>query len=72
MNPPTKKELAILGSIALLATVSWLWLVQPHNWHDALLVLLAGSAGIAGTLFVAGLVNRHDKENGNDEQTQDK
>lgn len=72
MNPPTKKELVILGSISLLATISWLWLVQPHNLHDALLVLLAGTAGIAGTLFVVGLVGRVDKEKDNDEQEPDK
>ncbi len=63
MKPPTKKELVILGSIAILATASWLWLVQPHNWHDALLVLLAGISGIVGTLFMVGLISRvYEKE----------
>ena len=61
MNPPTKKELVILGSISILATASWLWLVQPHNWHDAPLVLLAVASGIAGTLFVVGLVGKNSK-----------
>jgi len=61
MNPPTKKELVILGSIAILATASWLWLIQPHNWYNALLVLLAGMSGITGTLFMVGLVGKKDK-----------
>jgi len=54
---PTKKELVILGSVCLVATILWLWLMEPHNWHDALLVLLAGLAGITGTLVWVGLVN---------------
>lgn len=61
MNTPTKKELVILGSISLIATVSWLWLVQPHNLHDTLLVLLAGMSGITGTLFVVGFAGRYYK-----------
>jgi hypothetical protein len=72
MNPLTKKELVILGSSSLLATASWLWLIQPHNWHDALLVLLAGMSGIAGTLFMVGLIGRTDKEKENDEQATNK
>lgn len=62
MNSPSKIELVVLGSICLVATGLWLWLIQPHNWHDALLVLLAGMAGIAGTLFMVGLVNRFYKK----------
>lgn len=65
MKMPSKRELVILGSILLIATISWLWLAQPHNIHDALLVLLAGMSGIAGTLFVVGLVSKSNKERPN-------
>ncbi len=65
MKPPTKKELVILGSVYLLTTVLWLWIIRSHNWYDALLVSLAGTSGIAGTLFIVGLVN---KVNSNDDR----
>lgn len=58
MIPPSKKELVILGSVTIIATIAWLWIQQPGNLHDVLLVLLSGVSGITGTLFIVGLVNR--------------
>jgi hypothetical protein len=61
MNLPTKKELVILGIIAVSATISWLWLLDTGDIASAILVLLAGLSGISGTLFLVGLIGSHYK-----------
>jgi len=62
MNQPAKRELILLAIIAVGSTISWLWLIRPHDLHDALIVLLGGLSGISATLCVVGLVNRFYKK----------
>jgi len=59
--PNTRKSLAICGGITILLTIGWLLIsiLNDEGWVSLGLVFLSGGAGILGTMYFLGIINRN-------------